>query len=492
MADAVYTGTVRSFLFSKGYGFIGCDQVAEGDVYFKKSSMPQEYHNLQDDNFFKLSGRTVSFEVQLTQDGKPQGKNVRIVAAAGEEALGEIKSFNSEKGFGFIGCTSLGSDAYFQKKDIPFHWQGAHDLMGQKVKFVLFLTQDGKNQAKSINIPGVTQQNMGMGMQTQRMQQAPAPMMGSPQVSRGGTVRLNSGGNTRMAAPMQQFSSAPMSAPQPQVAEGKVLVGSVKSFISDKGYGFITSPEFSGDVYFKGDGQFQQGAQVCFMLQYSSDGKARASNIQAAFAEGERQVGYIVSFVTQKGFGFLTVPDRLQDVYFQAKDLPSELQDAASLIGAEVQFTVALTSDGKPQMRDADFVSPPTGTAPPRAAAAKRNETSATTVKRPAPSIIGNDSSAAKRQRLPPPPPPFTGYSATPAPSKAPQASRAHGVVKRFDMAKGYGFISSPSTSTDVFFQKGQLPQQYQESDVTGMEVSFNLRYTADGKPQGGSLEVSN
>lgn len=297
-----------------------------------------------------------------------------------------------------------------------------------------------------------------------------------------------------MAAPVQQYVSAQPAAPQQQSAEGKVLVGTVKTFIPDKGYGFITTPDLSGDIYFKGDGELvlDKGAQVCFILQFATDGKARANSVQLAIAKGEQLVGSIVSFNSQKGFGFFAVPDRLQDVYFKAENLPAELQDTSNLIGAEVQFTTELTSSGKPQMRDAEFVSGPTGTAPPRLAQTKR----------PASGMVGNmaaSNDANKRQRtLPPPPAPlppaaFAGHVAQSAPAhnQAPQNSRCFGTVKRYDVAKGFGFISSTFASSDVFFQKSQLPVEYQSNDVTGLEVSFNLRYTADGKPQGGSLQVN-
>jgi len=110
------TGTIKSYIPENGYGFITSPEAMlryERDVFL---------HSRQIGDF--VTGDTVTFAVRLT-NGRPQAyllkeasKSMAWLAGVEEDAendkadenevfLGLIKSFNSRRGYGFIGCPQL-------------------------------------------------------------------------------------------------------------------------------------------------------------------------------------------------------------------------------------------------------------------------------------------------------------------------------------------------------------------------------------------------
>jgi len=64
-----YSGEVKSYNASKGFGFITAEELP-GDCFFMKSSLPSTLHGSN------LQGKTVSFELTQTLDGKLRAENV--------------------------------------------------------------------------------------------------------------------------------------------------------------------------------------------------------------------------------------------------------------------------------------------------------------------------------------------------------------------------------------------------------------------------------
>merc|ERR1719394_920458 len=61
------------------------------------------------------------------------------------------------------------------------------------------------------------------------------------------------------------------------------------------------------------------------------------------------------------------------------------------------------------------------------------------------------------------------------------------GSIRSYNDAKGYGFITSPDCSQDIYFKRDHLPAELQGlhgNDVTGAQVRAMIRVTPDGKPQ--------
>jgi len=64
---------------------------------------------------------------------------------------GVVKSYHTERGWGFIASASVSRDIYFKGQSLPEHLRAA-DVQGQAVRFTLVHTQDGKPQARDIQV----------------------------------------------------------------------------------------------------------------------------------------------------------------------------------------------------------------------------------------------------------------------------------------------------------------------------------------------------
>jgi len=161
-----FLGVIRSYDEDKGYGFVASDQLkAQGvteDAYVHK-------HYLAD---FK-TGSEVRFTAFLDgRNGRPRAKDLKdatgqvgqqaaAVANRGDQAIlgtfvGQIKSYNTTKGFGFISCPALNSqghtgDVYLHAK----HAQSSPYGVGDSVSFTAYLHQ-GRLQGRDLQDPGAS------------------------------------------------------------------------------------------------------------------------------------------------------------------------------------------------------------------------------------------------------------------------------------------------------------------------------------------------
>jgi len=539
------SGIVKSNGFQRGYGFISSDQLPGQDVYFQKRDLPAELCDLNTDDIINITGRQVMFLPESASDGKPQAKSIQVYTTEGEDVIGLIKSYNQVKGYGFITTSMIQGDVYFKSTDMPAVAQQCGDVKGLQVKFSSALAKDGKVQARALQviggstlagvqgsaiaagqvpIPGGGMQQMqplGMGQvqgmgQMQGMRpamgqmQGMRPAMGQMQGMRPGMGQMQGMGQAMGQMGMGQMGMAqakggmmmagkgqmmagkgmmaggvgmmgmkggmmgmPGMAAPGQLPEGTPLSGMVKSFDPIKGYGFIVLPNFPVDVFFKGDGNgLVKGQEVSFTLKYSKDGRPQGENVAPPMQAGDTCVGRVKRYNPAKGFGFLAVEGKPQDVYFQKKDLTEDLQEQ-NLDGAEMQFTVKLTSDGKPQAQDMILMNMPVPGE-----------------KRPG-DFDGGEESAAKRQRTEMAPFGGAGFNLNDGAFAAPVAGGSYtGTVKSYNAVKSFGFITCPSVAGDVWFRSSSLPQDLQQMSITGMQVTFDLQFAADGKPQASNVNI--
>merc|ERR1719487_252115 len=111
----------------KGYGFIASPQFPK-DVFFLRGSLPPElavgfYPELD----FQLKGALVTFQVQLSETNgqQLQACAIRLVHVPGKPLVGQVKTWNASKGYGFLTCSALeGKDVLFLRKDVPPLSQG--------------------------------------------------------------------------------------------------------------------------------------------------------------------------------------------------------------------------------------------------------------------------------------------------------------------------------------------------------------------------------
>jgi len=468
-------GTVKSWNGSKGYGFINCDQTA-GDVFFSRNELPEEAREVRG-NF--LEGRTVSFDSHQTDDGRLKASNVQILVVEGQPMAGIIKSYSEQNRYGFISCTSLADDVRFQASDLPMVMPGAH-LKGKLVTFDMQQMPDGKLRVTK------------MQFQTSKIA-AEVNALGGGKGAPGGFQRLALPAMPAPAAqPLQQHHMQQHHMQQQQHNGGGMgmLTGMVKSFSDRNGYGFISAPGQAQDLKFgKADliGEtVAAGTMVSFMPAMSPDGRMQARQVQpagqkrpggnfggaagngaalprpnkqprtgpwenpssagpwqspsASFAgagAGQSMTGMVKSYIPTKGFGFITTPQVAGDVYFMRQALPAEVQDS-ELKGMSVSFELTFTADGKQRAQNV---------------------------------VLGG--AAAPMEQA------STGI---PAVDMLLQGQIMSGTVKSFIPTKGFGFITTPQVAGDVYFMRQSLPPEAQNSELKGMQVSFELAFTADGK----------
>ncbi|CAE8623330.1 unnamed protein product [Polarella glacialis] len=143
------TGTVKSFNPHKGWGFVECNGT---DVFLNKKELK---------GFSVKQGSQVQFTLQQVEKGS-QATNVTVIGAAEEaQYLGEIKSFNQGKGYGFITCEAFpGQDIFVLKTELP----GGFGPTGGQCRFKVGVQEKGK-QAKEVQLLGAA------GNQVQAMKQ---------------------------------------------------------------------------------------------------------------------------------------------------------------------------------------------------------------------------------------------------------------------------------------------------------------------------------
>lgn len=230
--DRALHGVVKNYDDGRGFGFINTPEVPV-DVYFKGQGLSFS------------AGDRVSFYLNYTQDGKPQGRAVSLGFEDGESCQGTVKSYNSAKGFGFVQVPDRPGDVYFKKDCLPSHMQD-QQLAGREASFLVHLAPDGKPQVQQMDI----------------VDGHPPPRQGVKRAMEGGAY---------VAAKRTRT----------EASEGSELEGSVKSYNMTKGFGFIRTPHLPQDVYFKGQHpQATPNSRVRFVLAYTPDGKPQANGLE--------------------------------------------------------------------------------------------------------------------------------------------------------------------------------------------------------------------
>lgn len=157
-ADQLFVGIVKGYNEEKGWGHITCDaaKMAYGkEVFMMKSSLSGEV---------PVPGQLVVFKVTMATKG-PQATEVKILppryidfgGEPGQRHSGVVKSFNAQKGFGFITNDELqqmfcGKDVFFLKTQLP---EGSSPAAGEAADFAIEVGTTGRLQAKDINFGGV-------------------------------------------------------------------------------------------------------------------------------------------------------------------------------------------------------------------------------------------------------------------------------------------------------------------------------------------------
>mmetsp|Transcript_34378 Transcript_34378/g.78339 ORF Transcript_34378/g.78339 Transcript_34378/m.78339 type:complete len:413 (+) Transcript_34378:51-1289(+) len=130
------TGKVKAYFAEKGFGFITSPAHPQ-DIYFKGGGGMYE------------AGMPVTFTMTITQDGKPQAKQIAAGLEEGQTLEGTVRSYSPGTGYGFITAADIGADVYFKGTVVPPEQQDGN-YIGRHARFVVKLTQDGKPQVSEL------------------------------------------------------------------------------------------------------------------------------------------------------------------------------------------------------------------------------------------------------------------------------------------------------------------------------------------------------
>ncbi|CAK0804401.1 unnamed protein product [Prorocentrum cordatum] len=144
--------------------------------------------------------------------------------------FGVIKSWNQEKGFGFVASPDLAAHGVDGDAYLHISQKGDHEV-GSEVAFTLQLV-NGRPQARSLKTP---EEGRAEGAQSEALGQAEKEMMGQLQAGMG--------------------ASAPGKGHDPREQVLGTWVGTIKSYNHEKKFGFLSCIELNamsgvpGDVY---------------------------------------------------------------------------------------------------------------------------------------------------------------------------------------------------------------------------------------------------
>jgi len=367
-SDQEFTGTVKSFNATKGWGFVesaASQQIYGADVFLLKSELTGAIGCSAGDN--------VSFQVTRGQKGI-QARNVRVISGSGSEDqtfFGTVKGFDPHKGWGFISCDlamqTYGKDVFVTGKQIP----GGMAPEGTQVQFTVRMEEKGPvaqtvrilNQGKGFSMMGKGMgkfQGKGMGSPQYALQQWAAPQMwgkGGPAVW-GGMPSFGMAGYGPMWGPSPMMWGGPA---QKDPDENSTFFGAMKTINVEKGWGHIDCDSlkklYGKDMFVMKSNlegaQVAVGQEVQFNVAQGPKGP-HAVNIRPFAGLGDAPQtfsGIVKSFNEGKGWGFIENETARQiyqqDVFVHMK----EMQGVTPGPGTQVQFGVDISS-GRPSAKN--------------------------------------------------------------------------------------------------------------------------------------------
>lgn len=247
MTSQTFIGSVKSYNPAKGWGFVESPESTQmfgADVFLLKSSLGAQWVNKGDQVSFKVQEgprgvQATDVEV-LFSSGPPNGGG--SLAEGGQVLWGMIQSFTDSKGYGFIACdvthNKFGKDVFFLKSVV----KGGMAMTGAQVQFSVCIGDRGP-VANHVQIMDNQWGNQWGG--------------GSPQGWNAGSM------------------------------DSQSLIGAVKSYNTEKGFGFIasdmTQKQFGKDVFFLKSvvhgGIAMDGSQVQFSVTVGARGPV-ATHVQ--------------------------------------------------------------------------------------------------------------------------------------------------------------------------------------------------------------------
>jgi len=297
-------GVVKSFSTRNGYGFIADDAGGE-DFFFGKEQIPREWAAMGP----KLEGMEVVFEIHNGDDGRAQARNVRPANAPqpGKVTSGVVKSWNSQKGFGFMSAPGLNDDVFFARDRLPNELRGLQHFNGMTLMFELDQKPDGKYHAHNVQVPN----NDGPGSNQQNSKKYSKLVPDA--------MPRHAPRNDRPGPKDHQGPRKRPAGPTPQVAQKRAKtenegrrIGTIKSFSSKNGFGFIICPDSHEDlIFYQRDcpEDVRPGETVEFTVRINSNGREQAHDIVLTQGGKQDHRGAPEGFIEAKDYPPLSVDE---------------------------------------------------------------------------------------------------------------------------------------------------------------------------------------
>jgi len=273
-------GKVKSYSESKGYGFINVSGEAV-DLYFQTRDLtPDTRHQLSQG--ISLSGAVVCFWLQALPDGRCGKWRARDVSLAAESAAGEVMSADGKRS-----ATAALDPAQLmagapplkqQRSDVLEGLPGMMGMTGMTGMTGMEALPGMTGMASLESLQGMTAMEAltGMAAGTTQTGAIPPPPPPAPAAA---VADLVAGGCAAVVPPRLMSGTSEQATAR--------LAGSVKSFNTAKGFGFISCQGMSDDIFFLrselpgglATGHVDQGQLIGFDLQLTPEGRYRAARI---------------------------------------------------------------------------------------------------------------------------------------------------------------------------------------------------------------------
>ncbi|CAE8625436.1 unnamed protein product [Polarella glacialis] len=166
--DQHFFGTVRSYNDEKGWGHVECEAAKKAfgkEIFLLRSALGEASPTMQ-------AGTMLGFKVKMTAKG-PQACDVAALPQGcieynglpGSRYSGVVKSFNAEKGWGFVTSEEItnlffGKDIFLRRQALDPN--GPQPSVGDGAEFSIEVSDSGKLQAKDVFV-GPANQGAGYG-----------------------------------------------------------------------------------------------------------------------------------------------------------------------------------------------------------------------------------------------------------------------------------------------------------------------------------------
>mmetsp|Transcript_20553 Transcript_20553/g.36964 ORF Transcript_20553/g.36964 Transcript_20553/m.36964 type:complete len:334 (-) Transcript_20553:20-1021(-) len=227
----IYTGTVKSYNPTKGWGHIECEETHKlygKDIFLLRSKA---------ENCNLAKGARVSFTISQGDKG-PEADNVQIAESMELRYTGSIKSWNPVKGWGHIACDETqaiySKDIFLMRSALA----GGQCAQGDQVSFVVV---DGTKGPEATDV--------------------------------------------KVSAPAETGSGG--KGARHGMSNRQTYTGQVKLYNAEKGFGYVACEEtynqYGWDIYLTkrrlGGHSPKPGDQLTFTVDFSPDGRPEATNI---------------------------------------------------------------------------------------------------------------------------------------------------------------------------------------------------------------------